>query len=114
MEQQPIKPPDLGEQEISMTESVPSRRPRRPRQPPAVKPGFPTAERAHELWSAACTTVALAGLSFWSLSTQLAAGIEVKQAAVTVGVVLLCVGRVRGLGAGVLPSHSGGPWGAGR
>ncbi|MGN2642284.1 hypothetical protein ACTD5D_40175 [Nocardia takedensis] len=99
-----------------MSGSVPSHRPRR-RRPSAAAPGFLPAERAHELWSAAATTVALAGLSFWSLSTQLAAGIEVNQAAVTIGVVLLCVGRARGLGAAtatMLPGRAGGAWGAGR
>ncbi|MEU6562638.1 hypothetical protein [Nocardia nova] len=99
-----------------MTESVPARRPRRPRQVSTTQPDS-SAARAHELWSAACSTVALAGLSFWSLNTQLAAGIEVNQAVVTVGVVLLCVGRARGVGAGALtmpPIHIGGPWGGAR
>ncbi|WP_280470575.1 hypothetical protein [Nocardia farcinica] len=41
------------------------------------------------------------------MSTQLAAGIEVNQAVVTVGVVLLCVGRVRGHLGGTLPMLPG-------
>lgn len=99
-----------------MTESDPSRRPRSARQASAVQPGS-TAARAHEVWSAAFSTVALAGLSFWSLNAQLAAGIEVKQALVTVGVVLLCVARTHGLGAGALTApavHIGGQWGGAR
>lgn len=91
-----------------MTESNPPRKPRRGgKATSALGPRFSGTERVHELWSAACTTIALAGLSFWSLSTQLAAGIEVNQAVVTVGVVLLCVGRVRGHLGGTLPMLPG-------
>ncbi|MGC4989918.1 hypothetical protein [Nocardia salmonicida] len=97
-----------------MTESNPPRKPRRGTNAPAAEPGFAATERAHELWSAACTTVALAALSFWSLSTQLAAGIEMNQAVVTVGVVLLCVGRARGHVGGTLPMLPGYTGGAGR
>ncbi|MGN2638719.1 hypothetical protein ACTD5D_21610 [Nocardia takedensis] len=49
-------------------------------------------------WAATTMVVALTGLSFWCLDALLGAGVQIDAAITAVVAILLCVGRVCGLG----------------